>query len=113
MVPAGGLEPPHPAKDFGFKDHCVYHSAMRARAVVYHNPFTQASGAIAFASRCLRRILLFMQKAVEGKPANRKPLQTDKFKEAAREHGADEDEARWDERLKKIAKPKKEVPQTP
>lgn len=31
MVPAGGLEPPHPAKDFGFKDHCVYHSAMRAR----------------------------------------------------------------------------------
>lgn len=47
-----------------------------------------------------------MQKAVEGKPANRKPLQTDKFKEAAREHGADEDEAAWDERLRKIAKAK-------
>ena len=32
------------------------------------------------------------------------PSQSDKFKEAAREHGADEDEARWEERLKKIAK---------
>ena len=32
--------------------------------------------------------------------------QLDKFKEAAREHGADEDEARWDERLKKVAKAK-------
>lgn len=32
-MPAGGLEPPHPAKDFGFKDHCVYHSAMRALAL--------------------------------------------------------------------------------
>ena len=32
--------------------------------------------------------------------------QLDKFKEAAREHEADEDEARWDEQLKKIAKAK-------
>jgi hypothetical protein len=32
--------------------------------------------------------------------------QLDKFKQAAREHGADENEARWDERLKKIAKAK-------
>lgn len=32
--------------------------------------------------------------------------QLDKFKEAAREHEADEDETRWDERLKKIAKAK-------
>lgn len=32
--------------------------------------------------------------------------QSDKFKEAAREHGADENEARWEERLKKIAKAK-------
>ena len=32
--------------------------------------------------------------------------QSDKFKEAAREHEADEDEARWDERLKKVAKNK-------
>jgi hypothetical protein len=32
--------------------------------------------------------------------------QSDKFKEAARERFADEDEARWEERLKKIAKPK-------
>lgn len=32
--------------------------------------------------------------------------QVDKFKEAALEHGADEDEAHWDERLRKIAKVK-------
>jgi len=32
--------------------------------------------------------------------------QSDKFKEAAREVEADEDEARWEERLKKVAKQK-------
>lgn len=32
--------------------------------------------------------------------------QADKFKELARELEADEDEARWDERLKKVAKGK-------
>lgn len=32
--------------------------------------------------------------------------QLDKFKEAARELEADEDEARWEERLKKVAKAK-------
>tara|TARA_R110000787_G_scaffold25825_5_gene72443 strand:- start:928 stop:1083 length:156 start_codon:yes stop_codon:yes gene_type:complete len=32
--------------------------------------------------------------------------QLDKFKEAAREHEADEDEAHWDERLKKVVKQK-------
>lgn len=32
--------------------------------------------------------------------------QSDKFKEAARELEADEDEKRWDERLRKIAKAK-------
>lgn len=32
--------------------------------------------------------------------------QLEKFKEAAREHAADEDETRWDERLKKVAKPR-------
>ena len=30
--------------------------------------------------------------------------QSDKFKDAAREAGCDEDEARWQERLKKVAK---------
>lgn len=35
-----------------------------------------------------------------------KKTQLDKFKEAARELGADEDEARWDERLKKVVKAK-------
>lgn len=39
--------------------------------------------------------------------------QLDKFKEAAREIGADEDEARWDDRLKKVVKvkPKPEQPE--
>jgi hypothetical protein len=32
--------------------------------------------------------------------------QSDKFKQAARELGCDEDESAWDERLKKVAKPK-------
>lgn len=32
--------------------------------------------------------------------------QADKFKEAARKHGADEDEAAWDKRLKKVVKHK-------
>ena len=35
-----------------------------------------------------------------------KKTQADKFKEAARELECDEDEARWDERLKKVAKAK-------
>lgn len=39
--------------------------------------------------------------------------QIDKFKKAARELEADEDAARWDERLKKVvkAKPKPEKPE--
>lgn len=39
--------------------------------------------------------------------------QSDKFKEAAREIGADEDEAHWDDRLRKLAKvkPKPEKPE--
>lgn len=32
--------------------------------------------------------------------------QSDKFKEAARELECDEDEGRWDERLRKVARPK-------
>lgn len=38
--------------------------------------------------------------------------QLDKFKKAAREHGADESEARWDERLKRVVKAKP-VPEKP
>lgn len=38
--------------------------------------------------------------------ADPKQSQLDKFKEAAREALADEDEARWDEKLKRIAKVK-------
>ena len=33
-----------------------------------------------------------------------KDIQSDKFKDAAREAECDEDEARWTERLKKVAK---------
>jgi hypothetical protein len=36
--------------------------------------------------------------------------QSDKFKDAAREHEADEDEKRWEERLRKIAKAKPDQP---
>jgi hypothetical protein len=39
------------------------------------------------------------------------PSQSDKFKEAARELEADEDEKRWEERLKKVAKAKLEKPE--
>ncbi len=40
------------------------------------------------------------------------PSQSDKFKQAARELDCDEDEARWDERLRKVAgqKPAPEKP---
>ena len=37
---------------------------------------------------------------------DQKQTQLDKFKEAAREHGADESEAHWDERLKAVVKVK-------
>jgi hypothetical protein len=37
-----------------------------------------------------------------------KKTQSDKFKDLARENEADEDDARWEERLKKIAKQKPE-----
>jgi hypothetical protein len=37
---------------------------------------------------------------------NPQKSQSEKFKDAARKLGCDEDEARWDERLKKVAKPK-------
>ena len=33
-----------------------------------------------------------------------KQAQLDKFKEVAREHGADESEEHWDERLKRVVK---------
>ena len=44
---------------------------------------------------------------------NGKKSQLDKFKKAAREIGADEDEAHWDETLKKVVKvkPKPEKPE--
>jgi hypothetical protein len=46
----------------------------------------------------------------DGHPAN--VSQAAKFEQAARELGCDEDEARWDERLRKVArqKPPQEKP---
>lgn len=43
----------------------------------------------------------------------KKLTQLDKFKEAARELEADEDEARWEARLKKVAKPHKDTRASP
>ena len=43
--------------------------------------------------------------------ADKPKTQLDKFKEAARELEADEDEARWDKRLKKVAKAKPDTEQ--
>ena len=48
--------------------------------------------------------------AVAG-PMDDPKTQTEKFKKAARELECDEDEARWDERLKKVARAK--VPEKP
>lgn len=39
-------------------------------------------------------------------PTRSKPSQLAKFKDAARGAGSDEDEKRWEERLKKVAKRK-------
>ena len=41
------------------------------------------------------------------KPSADAKSQSDKFRDAARELGADEDEARWEERLRKVVKPPK------
>ena len=49
-----------------------------------------------------------MTKATQDDPQS----QIDKFKQAARELEADEDEGRWDERLKKVAG-HKPVPEKP
>lgn len=46
-------------------------------------------------------------------PRDTKQGQADKFAEAARELGCDEDEGRWEERLRKVAgqKPEPEKPE--
>jgi hypothetical protein len=42
----------------------------------------------------------------ENSPETTDKSQSDKFKKAAREHGADPSVRRWDERMKKLAKAK-------
>ena len=44
-------------------------------------------------------------------PLRKPQSQADKFKAAARKSECDEDEARWQERLKKVAKAKPEKPE--
>lgn len=50
---------------------------------------------------------------VSNQPEQKDRSQSDKFKETARELECDEDEARWDDRLKKVAKgrPEPEKPE--
>lgn len=92
MVPATGLEPARPGEDFGFKDRCVYHFTTRAWAA-------------------LSWIAIMSVKS--GKQANQSPQSTGcgsdqsrRFIETARELGCDEDEAAFDEKLKRIAQAK-------
>jgi hypothetical protein len=42
-----------------------------------------------------------------------KPTQSDKFKEAARAAECDEDEGRWEERLRKVARQRSATEDTP
>lgn len=43
---------------------------------------------------------------------NRKKSQADKFRDAARKHETDDDEKRFDERLKELANSQKKKPQS-
>ncbi|NJS14774.1 MAG: hypothetical protein HC788_09430 [Sphingopyxis sp.] len=47
-----------------------------------------------------------LEAIITSKSLNQEQSQLDKFKDAARELEADEDEARWDDRLRKVAKAK-------
>jgi hypothetical protein len=47
---------------------------------------------------------------VKTKPKSDPRTQAEKFEQAARDHGADEDEKHWEERLKKLAKQKVHKP---
>lgn len=46
-----------------------------------------------------------------GKPVDSNASQADKFREAVKQVEADDDERRFDERLRKIAKPAKHEPE--
>ena len=46
---------------------------------------------------------------MESSMSDEQPKQLQKFKDIAREIGCDENEARWDKRLKKVAEPKSET----
>lgn len=55
------------------------------------------------ATAAINALAPFMVRAIM---ADDPKSQLDKFKQAARDHEADEDEARWDDRLKKVVKAK-------
>ena len=107
VVPAAGFEPARPAEDFGFKDRCVYHSAMRAPILLELDSSN---------SQCLihgRDIAENVEEIVDKQDRlppegvdRAQASQADKFRAAARRIGCDEDEARWTERLKKVVKVK-------
>jgi hypothetical protein len=84
MVPATGIEPARPAEDFGFKDRCVYHSATRAIAYYWIDNVA-------------------VKKNSQPNQVSIKKEQRARFIKAAREAGCSEDEAVFDENLKKIA----------
>jgi hypothetical protein len=86
VVPATGLEPAHPAKDFGFKDHCVYQFRHTGTGLIMEKTTMSVN--------------------CESGAVNPEVAQIEKFKAAARDLECDEDEARWDAALKKVAKHK-------
>jgi hypothetical protein len=77
------LNPHIPPRIFGFKDRCVYHSAIRAQSLD---------------SACYR----FCKQKDQSVNAKGNE-QLARFKQAARELECDEDGGRWDDRLRKVA----------
>jgi hypothetical protein len=87
-----GLAPTHPAKDFGFKDRCVYCSAMRAQR-----------------KNMLRNAMAQEDYAMGG--STTKQDQTNRFRETARDLGADESDAALDRIMGKLDLRKKPEPE--
>lgn len=106
MVPAAGLEPARPGEDFGFKDRCVYHSTIRAR---YDRSGKRVACQFDSRPQEAEKWGKIVDKSIleaDSAPDKGEASQRSKFEEAARAAECDEDEARWDERLRKVAKQK-------
>ena len=107
MVPAAGLEPARPAEDFGFKDRCVYHSAMRAR------PCLRLIVRCVKTRRAFNKMAETVEKVVDkaetlkvAPPDTGHGRLLDKFKQAARALETDDDPKRFKERVGKLVKHK-------